>query len=234
MLLFIAAVLFSFGSDIDELISDSNIKFNSTDKTFVVEGNIINYNVTKDPSIVSAKDGSAYYQYSVGSAGGEALYKKVKNLDGTFTTSRYKVDSEVVRSITECKTVTIPGYIYNTTENRCIYLDYEACNNLNNKEIKLLEEGTRSKIDGLVRLDVVFTEGDAKTGKNYRSRQATKAQAAQRKISEIFKGDTIDLLRRGVEPSEVNMMVRKIKNSCEQLTGAKSFFNVPPKAPAAQ
>ncbi len=233
MLFFITMLLFSYSSDVDQLISDNNIKFNSETKKFVVTG-IDKYNLEQDSTVVSKKDGSAYYQYSTAGRDQEALYKKTKNLDGTFTTSRHKIENGIVRSITECKTVIIPGFIKNSTENRCVYLDHESCSNLDSKEIKFLEEGTRKNIDGLVRLDVVFKEGDSKAGKDYRSRQGYKAQVAQGKLSEVFKGEMIDILRRGVEPSEVNVMVRKIKNGCEQIMGKKTFLNVQPKAPAAQ
>lgn len=210
-------------TSIQQFVSDPNLRVASDGnghRRFMVT-NIASYNTSDNNSNVEAKDGSSHYIFSK-NLKKEALYKKQKGPDGSFTTARYRIQDGVVTSITECKIKKEKGLVFTSEVQECLYMDDTYCNNLNETEITRIQNDINPNSKEPVQLENIFRAGSKTKGDNYNERYVGHAADAISGLQEMFDMEGRSVIRRGVQPNEVAATISHVRRICEYLNGNNS------------
>ncbi len=207
-------------TDIQRFILDPNIRVtkqpDSNRRSFTIM-NVQDYNASKNNTVVESKDGKTRYELSQ-TVHKEAMYGQTTNADGSKTSTRYRIIDGKVESITECKSTPTTSWGFKSFNHSCVYMDPVYCRNIVLREMQMLEEGSRPKIEGKVVLTSIFPEGSKLKGDNYRHRYVSHSnEAINNGIREVYNGNATNILKDGVEPSQVNTVLNQVRRLCEQL-----------------
>lgn len=229
-------------SDIQRFITVPNVsvhKATDSNARYFSVMDISRYKTSGNPiTEVETKDGKAKFLLSQ-TVHKEAMYAKNTGVDGSVTSSRYRIIDGKVASITECRTTTVKGMIFDSSKHECVYMDEKYCEESRPLALSNLENGERDTLEGPVRINTIFPEGDKRKGDNYRARYTTHSNDAINGIKDVFGGEVVNLVARekGVAPHEVTRVTRVIRKLCDELKtpiAASTNTSGVPEGPAAQ
>jgi hypothetical protein len=231
MLLFVLVSMALAKTDVKDFILDANLELKPDEGRFVVR-NIADYKVKDENARVESADGKTLYVYS-STRDRQAMYRRVKNEDGTSQVNRYRIQDGLVASITTCNTVIIPGFVSNSEDYRCIYMDDEYCRMINKKTMEAIVKSPKVESDGLVRINEVLVNGDPLKGANHRDRHEAKSRTSMAGVNEMFSTVATNIFRTGVPANEVASTFKNIQEMCNQLEGNTASPSTSTASPAA-